>query len=65
MTARAKSVETPRSLLEEPVPTPEELAENEAAWEEEVLRIAREHDEGRAQFLPWEEVRARVFDKRG
>lgn len=44
--------------------TEAELAENQKAWEEETLRIAREVDEGRVQLIPWEEVRARVFGRR-
>ncbi|MDC0718151.1 hypothetical protein [Nannocystis bainbridge] len=49
---------------EELVPSEQELAEIEAVWEEEVLRIAREHEEGRASSVPWEQVRAQLFGQR-
>ncbi|MCY0988798.1 addiction module protein [Nannocystis sp. ILAH1] len=52
-----------RSLVE-PEPGENELAESEAAWEEEVLRIAKEHEEGRAESIPWEQVRAQMFGER-
>lgn len=52
------------SLVDEPEPSAEELAEIEAAWEAEVLWRAAEHDAGRAQSVPWEQVRAELFGKR-
>lgn len=45
-------------------PSEAELAEIEAAWEREVLWRAREHDEGRAKSVPWEEVQAELFGTR-
>ena len=42
----------------------QERAEIEAAWEQEVLRIARAHDEGRAGSVPWETARAEVLGER-
>ena len=54
----------PTKPAREPELTPEELTENEAAWEEEVLRRARAHEEGRASSVPWEQVRAQLFGKR-
>lgn len=44
-----------------PQPSEEELAAIEAAWEREVLWRAKEHAEGRAKSVPWEEVRAELF----
>ncbi|MDC0669854.1 addiction module protein [Nannocystis radixulma] len=64
MASRAKPLEHPPALLEEPLPPEHELAEIEAAWEQEVLRIAAEHDAGRAGSVPWEQVRAELFGKR-
>ncbi|WAS94476.1 addiction module protein [Nannocystis punicea] len=51
-------------LVDEPEPSEEQLAEIEAAWEEEVLWRAKEHEEGRAESIPWEQVRAEIFGKR-
>jgi len=64
MDSRAKSGEHHTEPLEEHTPSEQELAEIEAAWEQEVLRIAKEHEEGRAESVPWEQVRAELFGKR-
>ena len=61
MSSPAKPVEPALESLEEPVSSAQELAENEAAWEREVLWIAKEHAEGRAKSVPWEEVQAELF----
>ncbi len=45
----------------EPNPTPERLAEIEAAWIAEVRRRAEDLDEGREVGIPWEEARAYIF----
>lgn len=34
----------------------------EAAWDEVIGRRVREFEEGRAETIPWAEVRARLFD---
>lgn len=46
----------------EPNPTPERLAEIEAAWVAEALKDLEEFRAGRLQGVPWEEVRATLFD---
>lgn len=45
----------------EPNPTPERLAEIEAAWIAEALRRAKDLDEGREVGIPWEEARVLIF----
>lgn len=54
----------PAESLVEPQPSEAELAEIEAAWEAEVLWRAKEHEEGRAESIPWEQVRAQLFGER-
>ncbi len=45
----------------EPSPTPERLAEIEAAWIAEAQEAIKAIDEGREQMIPWEEARALIF----
>jgi len=45
----------------EPNPTPERLAEIEAAWIAEAQEAIKAIDEGREQMIPWEEARALIF----
>jgi putative addiction module component (TIGR02574 family) len=42
--------------------TPERLAEIEAAQIAEAVRRLKDYDEGRVQAIPWEEVRATLYD---
>jgi putative addiction module component (TIGR02574 family) len=35
----------------------------EKAWEEEIARRAKEVDEGRAEFVSWEDVRAEIAER--
>ena len=37
----------------------------EKAWKDEIARRSREIDEGRAQFVSWEEVRAEIAKRLG
>jgi len=45
----------------EPNPTPERLAEIEAAWIAEAQEAIKAIDEGREHMIPWEEARALIF----
>ena len=37
----------------------------EKAWEEEIARRSKEIDEGRAEFVSWEEVKAEIAKRLG
>ena len=37
----------------------------EKAWEEEIARRSKEIDEGRAEFVSWEEVKAEIARRLG
>lgn len=43
-------------------PTPERLAEIEAAWMKEVRQDLKDYQEGRLQGIPWEQARIGLFD---
>jgi hypothetical protein len=45
----------------EPNPTPERLAEIEAAWIAESVRRLQEYKEGRVQGIPWEDLEQELF----
>ena len=38
-------------------------AEGDLAWQEELARRIREVEEGKAELIPWEEVRDRVLKR--
>ena len=51
------------SLLESLEGAPDDPAAVEAAWNEEIARRIEDLDSGRAQTVPWKEVRQRISAK--
>jgi putative addiction module component (TIGR02574 family) len=51
------------SLLESQDGGPDDPAAVEAAWNEEIARRIKDLDSGKAQTVPWEEVRQRISSK--
>ena len=61
--SEAERAELAGSLLESLDGAPEDPAAVEAAWNEEIARRIKDLDSGKAQTVPWEEVRHRISSK--
>lgn len=57
---RAEIAERLLRTLDGPEPTPEEQAEIDAAWVEEIERRAQEIDEGKSHLIPGDEIMRRL-----